>query len=102
MCGMMHNFTIHRVQLREVYDWKINLSIVERSRLDRDRNTLLKLWDCQLWAGQCLSHWSAGAPVPVLRMGLVDEMPPFPMVGADRVLSGTLQSELSVHLPHTV
>ena len=49
MCGMTHHFTINRVQLREVYDWKIDLSVVERSRPDCDRSTLLKLWNCQSW-----------------------------------------------------
>ena len=37
--------------------------------------------------GECLPHWSAGAPVPELRMAPVDEMSPFPGLGADGVLS---------------
>ena len=36
--------------------------------------------------GECLPYWSAGAPVPELRMAPVDEMPPFPRLGADGVL----------------
>ena len=56
MCGMTHNFTIHRVQLRKVYDWKIDLSIVERSRPDRDKAMLLKLWNCQHSFNICPKH----------------------------------------------
>ena len=56
MCSMTHNFSIHRVQFREVFAWKIDLSIVERSCPDRDRAMLLRLWNRQHSFNICPKH----------------------------------------------
>ena len=53
---MTHNFSIHRVQFREVFAWKIDLSIVERSCPDRDRAMLLRLWNRQHSFNICPKH----------------------------------------------
>ena len=53
---MTHNFSTHRVQFREVFAWKIDLSIVERSCPDRDRAMLLRLWNRQHSFSICPKH----------------------------------------------
>ena len=78
---MTHNFSIHRVRFREVFAWKIDLSIVERSCPDRDRAMLLRLWNRQHSFNICPKHrprigagWGTGGAVSPLRLGRVDEM----------------------------
>ena len=53
---MTHNLSAHRVWFREVFAWKIDLSIVERSYPDRDRAMLLRLWNRQHSFNICPKH----------------------------------------------
>ena len=53
---MTHNLSAHRVWFREVFAWKIDLSIVERSYPDRDRAMLLRLWNRQHFFSVCPEH----------------------------------------------